>query len=366
MIFLRKIKKGFVKGFLYCFALNCAFLIVSFSWAQTFSSVRDSVWQITLLDKYGEKISRGTVFFIGPRSFVTNFHVILPMIEEEEVVIFLDQKNNPPRKEVTRILKVSALYDLALLETESPVPSYLPTGNQLPQPTQPDEALFLSGYPLGKFQDIRKTRIFVDHEYFYYFPVNLYSLEGASGSPVVNKKEQLVGILKAGDSNFLFSIKSKYLWELLEGNTGLDCASTTMKDCLAEEIENLKEKAEQGHALAQCNLALMYHFGEGLEKDLEQAVFWYKKSAMQDYLPAKYGLANLHYYEKETEESLEQAALLYKELAEKGFAPAQYNLGNMYQLGKGKEEDLEQAVFWYKKAALQGYALAQLTLSTIH
>ena len=49
--------------------------------------------------------------------------------------------------------------------------------------------------------------------------------------------------------------------------------------------------AEQGHAIAQFNLALLYHSGLGVDLDEARAVSWYKKSAKNGYYKAQEYLA---------------------------------------------------------------------------
>ena len=49
--------------------------------------------------------------------------------------------------------------------------------------------------------------------------------------------------------------------------------------------------AQQGDALAQFNLALMYHSGSGVSADERAAVAWYQKSAENGYAKAQEFLA---------------------------------------------------------------------------
>ena len=49
--------------------------------------------------------------------------------------------------------------------------------------------------------------------------------------------------------------------------------------------------AEQGHPIAQFNLALLYHSGLGVDLDEAKAVSWYKKSASNGYYKAQEYLA---------------------------------------------------------------------------
>lgn len=55
----------------------------------------------------------------------------------------------------------------------------------------------------------------------------------------------------------------------------------------------LKPIADQGDAEAQCMVANMYHLGLGLERDVLEAVKWYKKSAEQGYGVASNNLAGI-------------------------------------------------------------------------
>src|SRR5581483_8375290 len=43
------------------------------------------------------------------------------------------------------------------------------------------------------------------------------------------------------------------------------------------------EKASKYNSAAQFNLALMYEKGDGIKKDIDRAIYWYKKSAEQKY-----------------------------------------------------------------------------------
>lgn len=55
----------------------------------------------------------------------------------------------------------------------------------------------------------------------------------------------------------------------------------------------LKPIADQGDAEAQCLIGNMYQLGLGLERDVLEAVKWYKKSAKQGYGVASNNLAEI-------------------------------------------------------------------------
>jgi len=84
--------------------------------------------------------------------------------------------------------------------------------------------------------------------------------------------------------------------------------------------------AEQGDAVAQFYLALMYNNGHGVQQDYQQAVQWYRKAA------------------------------------EQGDVVAQFEMGVKYAEGLGVQQDDQQAVQWFRRAADQGLAVAQYSL----
>jgi len=75
--------------------------------------------------------------------------------------------------------------------------------------------------------------------------------------------------------------------------------------------------AKRGDAEAQFNVGVSYANGEGVSKNLFQAVYWFRKAA------------------------------------EQGHANAQYNLGVCYYDGEGVSKNLFQAVYWFRIAAEQ-------------
>jgi len=72
--------------------------------------------------------------------------------------------------------------------------------------------------------------------------------------------------------------------------------------------------AEQGNAIAQANLGVMYEDGEGVPQDYKEAAKWYRLAA------------------------------------EQGEADAQLFLANLYSTGKGMPQDYKEAYIWYSLA----------------
>ena len=83
----------------------------------------------------------------------------------------------------------------------------------------------------------------------------------------------------------------------------------------AEALTLYQFLAEQGDAIAQFKMGVMYEMGQYVTQNYTQAVCWYLKAA------------------------------------EQGNSNARYNLAIKYQTGQGVTQDNTQAAYWYRKAA---------------
>lgn len=181
-------------------------------------------------------------------------------------------------------------------------------------------------------------------------------------------------------------------------------------------IEDLFRKANNGDVDAQYNLAERFFFGNGMNKNCEEAVKWYEKAAIQGSCNAQKRLADCYrtghgigvnyskavdwYYQAaeqgdyESQKALvtylksggeglqknkERAAALsirygitlsahdeFENLiknAENDDANSQYELANNYYIGKNSEKNLSKAFSWYKRAAELGHSEAQFNLA---
>jgi hypothetical protein len=82
-----------------------------------------------------------------------------------------------------------------------------------------------------------------------------------------------------------------------------------------EQISDLRSKADQGDAMAQNALGVLYDKGNAITKNCAMAREWYEKAATQ------------------------------------GYALAQYNLGGLYEAERGVQQDYVRSYMWYGLAA---------------
>ena len=112
--------------------------------------------------------------------------------------------------------------------------------------------------------------------------------------------------------------------------------------------------ADQGDALAQSNLGVMYSEGHGVPQDYAEAVKWYRKAADQGNAPAQYGLGLMYDEGHGVPQDYAEAMKWYRKAADQGDALAQNNLGLMYGRGQGVPQDNQEAVRLLQLAAAQG------------
>ncbi len=177
-----------------------------------------------------------------------------------------------------------------------------------------------------------------------------------------NKKETLIvisaGIIVLSIILFLFIWNNQPTAEEIY-NEGVNFY--TEKN-FEKAIYLFEKAAKEGHADAQCGLAICYYNGEGIKQDYEQAFNWWKKAAEKGDTDAQYGLAICYYNGEGVKQNNEQAFNWWKKAAVQGDAYAQHWLAICYYNGNGVKQDYEQAFNWWKTAAEQGVADAQHSL----
>ena len=121
-----------------------------------------------------------------------------------------------------------------------------------------------------------------------------------------------------------------------------------------DDLDTVRQAAEQGDATAQFNLGNMYANGEGVPQDDAEAVRWFRLAADQGRPDAQFNLGNMYANGEGIPKDDATAVRWYRLAAEQGYANAQLNLGAAYTNGRGVLKDDAEAVKWYRLAAEQG------------
>lgn len=115
-----------------------------------------------------------------------------------------------------------------------------------------------------------------------------------------------------------------------------------------------REASDNGIANARYNLGVLYHQGLGVKRDLNRALYWYREAATLSHPEAQYNLGIAYIEGIGTDYNAPMAASYFERAANNGIMEAAYNLGLIYENGLLGEPDTNRALLWYKVAADQG------------
>ena len=145
-----------------------------------------------------------------------------------------------------------------------------------------------------------------------------------------------------------------------------DAAAAYQRGDYATAMLIVKPLADQGDAVAQYRVGVMYFHGEGASQDYGEAVKWFRKSADQGYAPAQYNVGVMYQRGRGVSRDYAEAVEWFRRAADQGNADAQFNLGAMYRNGQGVSQNYAESFQWYQSAADRGYIKAQLAVASMY
>ena len=131
-------------------------------------------------------------------------------------------------------------------------------------------------------------------------------------------------------------------------------------------LEFYRQAADKGHPQAQEDLGLIYYTGYKVKQNYVEAVKWYKKAALQGRIKSAYDLGIMHCRGEGTPVDDSEGAKWILVAAEAGSAEAQWALALMYGRGQGVPQDEETARQWIRRAGDQDYECAKKLLQPEH
>jgi TPR repeat protein len=131
--------------------------------------------------------------------------------------------------------------------------------------------------------------------------------------------------------------------------------------------------AEQNYAEAQCQLGFLYGDGEyGIERDPTVAVQWFRLAAAQNHIIARNRLAECLMHGEGVEKNIDEAVQILREPAQessdfsKGEPSCQYQLGTLLIDNEYVGYNPREGIKWFRKSAEQNYPLAQAALGMVY
>ncbi|MDO5132797.1 MAG: tetratricopeptide repeat protein [Eubacteriales bacterium] len=131
-------------------------------------------------------------------------------------------------------------------------------------------------------------------------------------------------------------------------------------------MKNPGEQASQALAInllkaIEGDAETQYAFGElcwSHCQNYHEAVRWFRYAANQGHPIAQVNLAEACFDGKGVEQDLQAAFHYTLESAKNGFPQGMFNAGKCYENGWGTKRNLDEAIKWYDKAAEEGIAEA--------
>src|SRR5260370_17682958 len=120
------------------------------------------------------------------------------------------------------------------------------------------------------------------------------------------------------------------------------------------QVVELSKKALSGDTRAQLLLGIAFEFGQGVDKNLDEAMHWYHLAADRGDPVAQTNLAYLYESGASGPTDPEEAAKGYLRAAVSGFARAQFNLGTLYLRGAGVQRSAQTAAHLFSEPADTG------------
>jgi tetratricopeptide (TPR) repeat protein len=235
--------------------------------------IKPSAVAIETFDSRGEKLSRGSGFFIDTDRIVTNRHVLEGAFRAEV------HSSTGAMFPVKGVLAVDAEGDLAVLKIDAPSPAIraLPLDKTSPQE---GESVVVIGNPLGLEGSVTNGIVSAVRDiptFGRIIQITAAISAGSSGSPVVNMQGQVIGIATlqiTGGQSVNFAIPSERISQLQVS------PAMSLADLVATTGRNKRAKAVQSFrdglsflSKDDCEKALPY-FEKAIESDSTYAEAW--------------------------------------------------------------------------------------------
>jgi tetratricopeptide (TPR) repeat protein len=319
--------------------------------------IKPSAVAIETFDARGEKLSRGSGFFVGPDRVVTNRHVIDNAYKAEI------HSYTGAVYPVKGVIAVDAEGDLALLRVDAPANQVRPLPLDRTSP-QEGESVVVIGNPLGLEGSVSNGIVSAVRDiptFGRIIQITAPISPGSSGSPVVNMLGQVIGVATlqiTGGQSVNFAIPSERISQLQEG------VLLSLSDLVATSGRNKRARAVQFFrdglsflSKDDCEKALPY-FEKAVESDNNYAEAWAQTGFCREKLgrhgeaieasrkainlrPSAESYFNLglaHYYLKQYREASENYRNAIR-LDPYNAADAHYALGLVYRdWGRADEE----------------------------
>jgi tetratricopeptide (TPR) repeat protein len=242
-------------------------------------SIKPSAVAIETFDARGEKLSRGSGFFIDLDRVVTNRHVIEGAYRAEV------HMNSGYTYQVKSVIAVDAEGDLALLKVDAPPNLVRPLPLDRTSPRE-GESVVVIGNPFGLEGSVTNGIVSAVRDipgFGRIIQITAPISPGSSGSPVVNMQGQVIGVATlqvTGGQSVNFAIPSERIAQLNRSAPAQGAQTMSLGELVVASSRDKRAKAVQSFrdgltflSKDDCEKALPY-FQQATDSDNAYAEAW--------------------------------------------------------------------------------------------
>jgi|GEM_PF-2284612 len=134
----------------------------------------------------------------------------------------------------------------------------------------------------------------------------------------------------------------------------------------ATEIDDVRDKAENGDVEAQLELGLIYVQGKDADQDFTAAKKWWDRAAEQGNAAARYYVGLMYARGDGVTQDMDQARSMWEQSADMDHVGALFSLGMLYVEGEAVKGDYVEAGQYFIRAAQLGNVQSQFNVSVLY
>lgn len=183
----------------------------------------------------------------------------------------------------------------------------------------------------GGFPAIEVTEGSGESEQEEHLPIEIIQLEDLTDLEDLEDIEDIDGSDDLDESEVQFGQEDLSGTEQSEGSGLAD----------AQSYEQALKLAEEGDGASMYRLAMMYYNGEQKDKDVKQALRWFRESAKEEYVPAMLRMMQFYRDGEQVKQNFQLSMSWVKKAAATGDPRGQFALADAYIYGLAGRQDVD-------------------------
>lgn len=210
----------------------------------------------------------------------------------------------------------------------------------------------------GGFPAIEVTEGSGESEQEEHLPIEIIQLEDLTD---LEEIEDIEDIEEIDDSDELDESEVQLRPEELAGAEQSE--GTGMAD--AQSYEQALKLAEEGDRASMYRLAMMYYNGEQTDKDVKQALRWFRESAKEEYVPAMLRMMQFYRDGEQVKQNFQLSMSWVKKAAATGDPRGQFALADAYIYGLAGRQDVDAGLAILGERAVLGDESAEQLMEKV-